>query len=681
MTASKRPRSSCLEKSQLFSSAKEMAIHIFKKLQTHTSLQASIVAVGALLILSASLYVNLGLFRASLDLEPKLIEATGDPATYRYPLTGNSLLEKKSMLSLPGGWAKFYDGNSRLFVKSATREALIEKPGNRFFVTQEALYFTVSDDADPRLNDSRYRFERPLQPKWSFTAWAVFVLLTAAAVYRFQAKGIDRWVLIHDVILIALFSSLLWSTLKAPGGSFINSYGGSVDMWQDDDPGGWYIASAHELGRKPVVFAGHPAIPLQIGLSLIQRTVSIFADSAFTYSEAVAANIFYVQVLSRAMCMLAFIAASLVLRKVATLLFNNRFIGMMASLLFSTSFFSVYIMTRVSTEGFTMLFFLLTFLFVILACKHIDKSNLVLMYSFLACFASMFAFYSKIQLMGPLPFFAFACFVLFYFQTSSWRHYLTMMSFCLLGFVSSWLFLEPYMDWPSFHIMWMPHGLSMDANIPAWRNYYRTTLAVAKLIFDSIGNISVENTLPIADHKRISFAFGSATGLLFIVSFFWASIRKNKVFVAMGIYSALTVGIFLYRSKGLDFHGFHYLFPFLAVASISSAFVIHQITEKNADGLPNNHGLFALLIVLLLNINGFQIAINSHKHRAQSNADALQIYEALSRLSPRETIMSSVNIPAAVGINTRNTYNLGEPSKLEDALRRLAISPFSYIKK
>lgn len=149
----------------------------------------------------------------------------------------------------------------------------------------------------------------------------------------------------------------------------------------------------------------------------------------------------------------------------------------------------------------------------------------------------------------------------------------------------------------------------------------------------------------------------------------------------MCLYAAATVGLFFYRGFSMNdfsiavtqnFGGFHYLFEFFALASISSAFVIDQITQKNAGGSPKLHGFFALLLVCLLNLNGFFIVMDMHRNRMQSNAEALPIYGSLSRLEPQETIPSPTGIAGILGMNISiHSYNLGEPSKLECALDRM----------
>jgi hypothetical protein len=648
--------------------------HVFTKLHALSLVQLLITATGTLAAVTilVSLYVNLGLYRPSLALETKIIESTDTPFIYRYSLTGDSLLEKKGLSSSPGGWAQLFINDGQQFSKQSSIEELSANPGNGFFVTPSALYFKTAQGNTPKTEGVRYTFSRPLQANWPITVLALYFALVAVTLFRFTSSYKERWVLIHDLVLISLFFSLLWSTFQAPGGFFVNSLGGNIDLWRDDDPGGWYIASAHELGRNPIVFAGHPAIPMQIGLWIIQKVVRFFANSSFSYSEAIAANIFYVQVLSKTMCSLAFIGASLILCKIGTLLFNNRFIGVMASLLFSTSFFSVFYMTKVSTEGFTVLFFLLSFLFVLMAHQHSSNPRSVSMFAFLACFFSVFAFYSKIHLMGALPFFVLTCLIVIHFRTLRWRPLLTMGAAGLLGMIAAWLCLEPFMDWTSFNSIWAPFGLVEDTNTSAWNRYYHTIFAVAKSALDLAAQITNENTLPITTPKRLSFEFGSTAALLFVISFCWPTVRRNIVFSALSLYGIFTIIIFFYKG-----FAFHYLFPFLAVASISSAFVIHQITEKNTDGSPARHGLFAFLLVFLLNIDGFRVAMNSHSHREQSNSDSLPIYAALSRLSPGETLGDKglLSIPKLVGVFTQDTYNLGAPSKLVEALSQFEILP------
>lgn len=149
----------------------------------------------------------------------------------------------------------------------------------------------------------------------------------------------------------------------------------------------------------------------------------------------------------------------------------------------------------------------------------------------------------------------------------------------------------------------------------------------------------------------------------------------------MCLYAVFTVGVFFYRGFSMgdfasevggvivqNFGGFHYLLLFLAVASLASSFVIDQITKKDADGSPKRHGLFALLLVCLLNINGFLVAMDMHRHRIESNAETLPLYGLLSRLEPKESIPAQKRIPVTLGMDVNTHYKFGEPSKLECAL-------------
>jgi hypothetical protein len=650
-----------------------------------TLLKSAIILCGIIsfLAVSASLYVNSGLYRAKRILDPQKIQAAGRAGIYQYPLADYSQKEKVYTQLIPGGGARFYGGNGKPFAKRKTFDALLQMPGDGFFVTPEMLFFTVTDGSDPRLSAAGYRFERPVVPNWSVTALTVFFLLASIAAYRFRVRNYELWSMVHTLVFIALFSAILWSTLRAPGGAFLNIYGGTVGMWYDSDPGTWYLTTAHELGRKPPVYPGHPGIPLLIGLALIQKTVAFFADDAFAYSEAIAANIFYVQVLSRMMCMLIFVAAALVLRKIATLMFGSKLVGMVASLLFFTSFFSVYYMNRVSPEGFAVLFFLLAFLFLLLAQRNNDRPLRVSAYAFLACFSSVVAFYSKMHLMGGLPFFIAAILILSFFRTLIARDYLVMLCTCLLGFVSAWLCLDRYMDWAAFNAYWYISSQATP-DIPLWTLYYHKALDISSKIIKFMGMLSLQSLLPITDNSRTAFAFGSGLAICFLTSFLWKTIRSNKVFIAMCLYAVFTVGVFFYRGFSMgdfasevggvivqNFGGFHYLLLFLAVASLASSFVINQITQKNDDGSPKWHGFFVLLLVCLLNINGFLVAMDMHRHRIQSNAETLPLYGLLSRLEPKETIPATVRIPVLLGMDVNTYYKFGEPSKLEEALDRI----------
>src|SRR5208282_1231771 len=71
----------------------------------------------------------------------------------------------------------------------------------------------------------------------------------------------------------ALALAWLWSSL-APCGGWVNEVFGSP-LWNQSDPGGYYLPSAHELGRYGgrLVYPGHPGLILQVLLRLIQSAL------------------------------------------------------------------------------------------------------------------------------------------------------------------------------------------------------------------------------------------------------------------------------------------------------------------------------------------------------------------------------------------------------------------------
>lgn len=647
--------------------------------------------VAALLAVLASLYVNFGLYRPEFTLAPEHVKAADRPGVYQYSLAQISQRETSYAQLLPGGGAMLYGRGGRAFAKRQSCEDVAGMPGDGFYVTRDMLFFAVADGSDPRTGAAVYRFERPVRPRWALTAFALFILMASIAAYRFAAGRCALWDAVYAFIFITLFSVLLWSTFRAPGGMFLNVYGGTVGMWYDNDPGSWYIATAHELGRKPPVYPGHPGIPMVLGLAGIQKAVASFAPDAFTYSEAVAANIFYVQVLSRLMCMLVFVAAALVLRKIVVLMFGSRFAGALASLLFFTSFFSLYYMNRVSPEGCALLFFLLTFLFLLHAHRNNGRPVRLGAYAFAACFASVCAFYAKLHLMAGFPFFVACLLVAGFIRTLRSRDYAVLLLASCAGFFSAWLWLDRYMDWSAFNTVWRIGSESSTA-MPVWSLYYHKAVAICGKLFTFMGQLSLQDLLPMTDQSRTFSAFGSGLALLFVASFLWKPVRSNRFFLALCLYVAFTVAIFFYRGFSMvdfdieitkSFGGFHYLLPFFAAASIAAAFVIDRIVRKNDDGTPAGRGLPAFLLVCLLNVNGFLAVMDMHLHRVRSNAAALPLYGMLSRLEPHETIPGPVDITGMLGMAISiSSYNLGEPSKLEYALGHMSsqqISP-SYDK-
>jgi len=620
---------------------------------------------SALLVFFLSIYVNVGFYKATLEFYPHQLVSVTDNSIISYPFQDKTLLERSFLRLNPGGQATLSMDGVHL-EKRFTLEMLKENPCGGFYIASEAIYLgqCVENLHGKIKNNTELKLQRPLKPYWPITGFSLFVVLLSIILWRFDCKKDNTFEFIYYLYFVFLFSAIFLSSLIAPGGSFINTIGDRVPMWGDNDPAAWYLTSAHELGRLPVIFPGHPGITLNILLWLIQKFIVFFSNNNLTFSQAVASNIFYVQVLSKTVCSLIFIGSSFIIAELGATLFKDRNIGKVASIFFSSSFFSVYFLNRISPDGLVILFFLLSFLFLVKALDG-PTSPRVNLNIFFSCFFSVLAFYTKAQIMGILPVYVFLVFALL-----RWR-YQTITSFCkdlismFFGFGFIYFLMNNFMDWDSFLKLWnniiaaKASSLILTNNIQ--NNQWLPILQLSNTFMAIMDKLSVINFLPLVDLNHLSFTFGGSACILFCISFLWRDIRKNSSYLLFCFYAALTLIFFCYR----DF-AFHYFLIFFSCASLSVAFVLTNLTRSISHESAFVKYLPSLLLIFLLNINGFLLAWDSHRQREIASKQSLDIYLALSTLLPGEKLIS-LDLASTVGLETGNLYNFGAPSKLIEA--------------
>ncbi|MEQ1919151.1 MAG: hypothetical protein ABL955_08135, partial [Elusimicrobiota bacterium] len=195
-----------------------------------------------------------------------------------------------------------------------------------------------------------------------------------------------------------LFSAAM--SALAPCGSWDNVVFGAK-LWNEGDPGGYYMVSAHELysSHGRLLYPGHPGLTLQILLHAIQAGYyALFAPPGAGFSAFIAAHLARLFLLSKiAMTAIHLLSFGLFLAFARRLL-NDERTALIAAFGYATSLPVAYYLSRVSVEPLMIVCFLVTFLAL---WKHEDGGSPS--WAALAGFAAASGLATKFHLLWPLP--------------------------------------------------------------------------------------------------------------------------------------------------------------------------------------------------------------------------------------------------------------------------------------
>ena len=453
-------------------------------------------------------------------------------------------------------------------------------------------------------------------------------------------------------------------TILAPGGRWLNHVG-PVPVWLDNDPGGWYIPSAHELFTSPgsMVFAGHPGLPMQITLSWLQYVLFMLGggyQSGLSFTEWTARQLETVWVASKLLSTAAHLASFLCLYAFARALPVSERAARIATILYATAFPVLYYASRVSVEPWMVLFFCLTFLAL---WQYRDawaagRKARALAFCVLAGVAAVSAALSKVHLLGPLPLFCLGPLV---FDSAPKEDSAGSLSLAdrlrataaFSGTVMAvGLVYSTVMDWESFFGMW---GSVVDSSARLW--------AVV------LGNFAPEEYVPGVATAGV-FARAGATApvrtlcelpFLALSGFGIALLARNRTAFRRYrwplVYALGTVIIFIFRSFGSYWTGFHYLFVAFAVAAVGCGFLADRVLSHLSPSVSARKEWVALVVAALA-VHGVAIwaAVDS---RGRDVAEYRRLgigalYDALESLGPDERVLVVGRRPM------RNLHGLAE---------------------
>ncbi len=341
-----------------------------------------------------------------------------------------------------------------------------------------------------------------------------------------------------------LFSGVM--SALAPCGSWDNVVFGAK-LWNEGDPGGYYIPSAHELysSNGRLLYPGHPGLTLQILLHAIQTAYhAAFAPAGAGFSEFCAANLARIFLLSKLAMTSAHVASFGLFLAFARRLLNNERAALLATFGYATCWPVVYYLSRISVEPLMVVCFLGTFLAL---WKHEDEGGEG--WAALAGFAAVSGLATKFHLLWPLPLIGLAALA---------RRPKGLLAFAAAAAAALALY-SALLDWRDFFSYWEVQAVLAGSPI--------------RRVLLGIPRMPLAHWLPGPTRSGL---FLLCEGPLLATAAYglFLHLRRPGVRRARLAWLAAAVGytlaVWAYRCIAVsgDFHAFHYLFPFMVLAAV-----------------------------------------------------------------------------------------------------------------
>jgi hypothetical protein len=331
----------------------------------------------------------------------------------------------------------------------------------------------------------------------------------------------------------------------APCGSWDNVALGAR-LWNEGDPGGYYIPSAHELysSRGVLLYPGHPGLTLQILLHAIQAGYhALAAPPGAGFSAFVASRLATVFLLSKIAMTAAHLASFWLFLAFARRLLRDERAALLATFGYATCLPVAYYLSRVSVEPLMIVCFLATFLAL---WRSEDAASPAWAAAAGAAAASGLA--TKLHLLWPLPLIGLAMLR---------RRPKAALAFAAAA-AAALAAYSSLLDWRDFFAYWEVPAVAAGGPL-------RRTLA-------GLLAMPLANWLPGPTRSGL---FLLCEGPLLTVAAYglWLIVRRREESLARLAWPAAAAGcataVWAYRSAAVsgDFHGFHYLFPFMLIAA------------------------------------------------------------------------------------------------------------------
>jgi hypothetical protein len=378
-----------------------------------------------------------------------------------------------------------------------------------------------------------------------------------------------------------LLLGAIWSA-RAPCGAMPDALFGHL-MWNHSDPGGFYIASAHELYRFDgrLLYPGHPGLPMQMLLHALQAAYFRLSASGLTFTDFIAKNIVEVFFFSKLCVVAAHLLSFWLLSRFARDLLRNEREALIAVFVYATSLPVVYYLTRVSVEPFMIVFFLAAFLFLWTCAESLTDGRRGRAYATaaLAGAAAVTALCTKFHLLWPLPGLAFLnllCADEIPFTRGFRRPDKARLLAAAAFMASAALTLAVYsrfFDWKDFFAFWDVVGMDRPSALGRLSGLIERQLGLFSGMARDAARISPRDWLPLPTTSGVFF-FCELPVLAIAAYGAILEARRGRAPRARWLWPAAAAGytavIWLYRcvSGSGDFRSFHYLFVVMLLAAV-----------------------------------------------------------------------------------------------------------------
>jgi hypothetical protein len=302
------------------------------------------------------------------------------------------------------------------------------------------------------------------------------------------------------------------------------------------------------------------------------------------------------------------------------------------------------------------LFFLLTAIALARGENAPADSRRPEMWAAMAGLCAVSAFFTKVHLMALWPFVAAAA-LAFGFRVRP-RHTAkrrsAMLGAYLAAAVLAAALYSASMDWRYFLACWRQLGVNEHGVAPSMF-----------ALLDMARATTPASLMPWLDRSRCFFLFEGLAALalaLGAVRFVRRRWSSPRLMMWMAAYSGVVIAVWFYRSKGNDFHGFHYLFPAIAAFAPLVAMGIESLVSK-AGHRP---ALMWTTALLLLHAPGAWAVWESKQQDALEFRESRTEYyfAALKMITTGERI-------AVIGAEARAFHGLSDKIALPTTLSRL----------
>jgi hypothetical protein len=397
-----------------------------------------------------------------------------------------------------------------------------------------------------------------------------------------------------------------------PCGNWVNTIFG-WDMWENNDPGGYYFASAHQVfSRRDLLYPGHPGLPLQILLHVIQKSYywirSLFGER-LTFTGTVAHHIQSVFFLSSLAVCASHLFSFWLLYCLGKKLLRSERGALLGTWCYASSFPVLYYYWRISPEPLAVscLLGMMLCLWRYRECVAQAERSSALTYAVYAGALAIGGVLSKFHLLFGSPVVG-LLFVIVHSRSSS-ATAAFKPGFCALATLS---FLMPVIggftlstliyDWTQFYAYW--GAMEIGGFDLTMTNFFfefsKRTIALLGKLFD---NVPFQKWLPSATRSGIFLLCELPTILLGIIGAVLYSLgspshRKDLFWIAALLSFSIVAGLYRAIRSG-DFHGFHYFIPALAFLALFAGHIFDCVIRQ-ADSFRSEVGKLGLALVGIL---------------------------------------------------------------------------------